>query len=238
MNRGVILSVFFMILNTFLLGVMAFAEEEDLEKSFNDTETQIRNKLFEYDQEKHTSSLQDVYEILRVVDYHFGKKGWENRAHRFAELRLQLLNTCFNERDYSYDLDNPPVFCTMVAPPLWALEYQPNLIAGMRPEDVIDPEARKQYVEAIAENKLKKEKDLRERGLQNIIDREISNVARYMAAIQEDPERWQQMLISLDALIESEVLKKKIMDAFEERVAKRNARKEAVEKHKDTAHLR
>ena len=95
-----------------------------------------------------------------------------------------------------------------------------NLTPGMRPEDVIDPEARKQYEEAINENNRKLEKYLREKGLQDVIDDEIHYVTRYMKSVQEDPERQRQMWKSLGAIIESEVLRKSIKDAFEEEAAK------------------
>ena|GEM_PF-1705647 len=197
-----------------------FAKEEDLEKSLKNMETQIRDKLSEYDQYKQISLLQEAHRAITANSVHFGCQGWEAREHRILELRLQVLNKCFNERDCAYDLDNAPIVYIKVAPPMWAAEHQMNLTPGMRPEDVIDPEARKQYEEAINENNRKLEKYLREKGLQDVIDDEIHYVTRYMKSVQEDPERQRQMWKSLGAIIESEVLRKSIKDAFEEEAAK------------------
>lgn len=221
MNIGTIVKVFGVIILLFVQGVSTFAEEKDLEKSLKDAETQIQDNLCKYDQEKQISFLQKAHKVIEGINVHFEYKGWETRVQRVFELELQLLNTCFTERDYTYNLDNPPTVYINVSPPLWAIANQPNLTAGIRPEDVIDPKARKQYEAAIAENNRKKEKDTRERKLQDIIDSEMLYIVIWMMSVRDNPERQHQMLNSLDALIESKILREKIMDAFEERVEKR-----------------
>ena len=221
MKVKTILCSFAAILLVSLQSASDIAKEEDLEKSLKDMETQIRDKLSEYDQDKQISLLQEAHRALTGNSIHFGCKGWETRAHTVLELRLQLLNKCFNERDYTYNLDDAPIVYTEVAPPMWAAEHQMNLTPGMRPEDVIDPEARRQYEEAINENNRKLEKYLREKGLQDIIDREIDYVSSYMESVQGDPDRQREITNSLDAIIESEVLRNRIKEAFEEAVAKR-----------------
>lgn len=215
------------ILIALLLGTSVFSEEKDLEKVLKDSEIKILIMLSEYDRDRQISFLQEAHKAIEGINIHFEYKGWETRAHRVQELRLRVLNKCFKERDYTYDLDNVPRLPNKVIPPRWAAEHQ-VIIAGMRPEDIIDPEARKQYEVAIAENNQKLEKYLQEKGLQYIIDREMRNIAIYMVSAQDDPGRQRQILSSLDALIESKILREKIMDAFEER----------LEKHKDATRQR
>ena len=219
MKVKTILCSFAAILLVSLPSASDFAKEEDLEKSLKDMETQIRDKLSEYDQDKQISLLQEAHKAITGNSVHFGCQGWETRAHKVLELRLQVLNKCFNERDCTYDLDNPPRLPDNVTPPQWIAEHQ-FIFPGMRPEDVKDPEARKQYEAAIAENNRKLEKYLRENGLQDIIEDEIYYITRYMKSVQEDPERQRQTWDSIDVIIKSEVLRSRIKDAFEEETAK------------------
>ena len=209
-----------------LLGTSVAPPGEDLDTLLDDMEIQFRNNLAEYEKSKEIDYLQEAQKTISVMAPSLDRtqKGWEKRAQRLFELRLLLLNKCFNERDYEYDLDNPPTMYTKVSPPLWAAEHQMNLIAGMRPEDIVDPEARRQYEEAIAENNRKIEKHRREKGLHDIVERQILFVSGYMRDTQRHPERQPSMWESIDTVIESEVLRNRLREIFDIEAEKRKQR--------------
>ena len=118
MKVTTILCSFAALLLVSLQSASDLAKEENLEKSIKDMETQIRDNLSEYDQDKQISLLQEAHKAITGNSVHFGCQGWETRAHKVLELRLQVLNKCFNERDCTYDLDNPPRLPTNVPPPV------------------------------------------------------------------------------------------------------------------------
>lgn len=189
----------------------------ELDVFLNDVEAKVQNKISEYDKDKQHTLLLDAQKLvddaarLRVE----GLSDREKRVQRVFKLRLLLLNKCFNERDYSYDFPSLPI---KVSPPRWALNHQGNLIAGMRPEDVIDPEARRQYEEAIAENNRKRDKREREWKLQDIVEDQILLLTNYMINMRRKPEPQSQMWNSVETMVESQTLKDRLLKAFIEEI--------------------
>ena len=209
-----------------LLAVQGSAENtsrSEIDVFFDDVEKKIQYLISEYDKDTQYKFLLDVQKLIDdAANKHVGGFGGrEENIHRVFALRLLLLNKCFNERDYTYDLNNPPLITTKVSPPLWAAEHQ-FIVSGMRPEDIIDPEARRQYEEAIAENNHKKDKDRREFMLQDIINRQIRLLARSLANAQDKPERQGRMWSLIEATVESQALKDRLSDAFLETIEKYN----------------
>lgn len=214
MKAMTIARVFPVILLASLLGTSAYTEEKDLAQVADDAETQIRSKFLEYDKDKDVKFLKEAHESVSDLYQYYRHKDYKMLADKILELRLLVLNKCFKERDYTYGFDNPPICYTNVAPPLWIAEHQ-MIIAGMPPEDVIDPKARKEYEEGIAENNRRRDKFAREHDLQYLVDSEIRYIEQYMYNIQREPERQNQMWKSIEANIESEDLRKKLREAFE-----------------------
>ena len=210
-----------------LLGTSAYTEEKELAQVADDAETQIRSKFLEYDKDKDVKFLKEAHEAVIDLHQYYGHKDRKTLADNILELRLLVLNKCFKERDHAYDLDNPPMVYSNVAPPLWIAEHQ-MIIAGMKPEDVIDPEARKEYEEDIAENNRRRDKWTREHDLQYLIDWDILFLEIYMGHemqrlnMQENPEPRNQLWKSIEANIENEDLRKRLRESFEQVTEKYN----------------
>jgi hypothetical protein len=82
-------------------------------------------------------------------------------------MRLEILQECYKVRDPGYDLKADHGFYTVVLPPRGSAKV---VVPGMDPELIKDPAARRRYREDIEENNRRREKYVRERDLQRVLD--------------------------------------------------------------------
>lgn len=156
----------------------------------NEVERAVTNELQLFDADNKVEHLKRALEIAESLDRTAHQKKYSPEA-ALAKIRLMLVvaDKCFKARDKSYDVRKMPDCVVRVFPPPSA---GPNAYPGMPPEEIKDPEARKQYEAAIAENERKRAKHKRELELQRMIDRAVRFAQLFLEG--RPPERRDALL--------------------------------------------
>jgi len=194
---------------TVVLGRYAFANTADLAKEVQTTSAAIETNLNKFKQDGSTVSLGEAQRLIVQLG-----QPWQQdpKLVRTEVLRfkLKLLQVCFESQDKAYDMKNPPEVYVNVTPPIFA----PGMMSGMEPAAIKDPEARKAYEEAIAENKRREEQYAREKSLQEFIDSGVRgvrghlNLSKQLGTLKPDIRLIRDTVKNADLLkkIEEEIL--------------------------------
>lgn len=177
MRIGILCS--FLALSTLFSGTNVVASDDDITNQIETTSAKVHENLEKFQQKGNCQVLFEVDQLIVKLGNQWQKDPTRIRPE-VLRLSLALLEMCFISRDKAYDIKNHPPFTINVSPGLG-----PGLWAGMAPRDVKDPEIRKKYEEAIAENKQRETKLAREKRLQEFIDSGISNIRGHLNLSRE-----------------------------------------------------
>jgi hypothetical protein len=168
----------------------------------NDQETIVRSTLDEFKRTGDYSLLVKAYNAI-----HLG-----SNSQASIELKLDILEFCYQTRDWAYDLNADHSISINVGMPPSSNDV---VFAGMDPKDVKDPVLRKQYEDAIAANNRRKEKDVRERTLQHMHDGLINDIVVLMQAEPKDSAVRKHTLDLINTTIQEKKLQEELKGVLE-----------------------
>ena len=173
-----------------LSAISAHAAEENLLTKAEALTAQVRERLEEFDRDGDCRVLKQAYALTSAAHYALGQKDSDLDWETVLGLRLKIVEVSFGARDSEYDLTKDANFSTKVMPPVSKVKQ--FLMPGMAPSDVKDPEARKQYELAIAENNRRRAKHVRELQLQRLMDTGVRDLRMRLLNLRTEPENLQR----------------------------------------------
>jgi len=126
-----------------------------------------------FDKENNLEIIHKSMDLATSHTYEFGERNSKEARDQRLRLLLLVIAKCDDARDKTYDLNHPPRRSTVVGG--IRLKSGAFIYSGCDPKSVKEPEARRQYEEAIAENNRRKAKARREYGLEDNIRSGISS---------------------------------------------------------------
>jgi hypothetical protein len=202
-----------LILQAILISVLpSVAGERGVMQQIEGRGQKVDEFLERFDTEDEPQLLREAYIIVRSFPLNRSRDDWEQENKFVIEKSLRVLEKCYEARDHEYDLLNPPPIFMKVAPPLGSAEVT---FSGMDPKGIKDPEIRRQYEEAIAENDRRRSKHRRERHLQNIIDRGIKHILMRIEALPSDEDKTSAGASIIFNSVNNERLREKILNRLE-----------------------
>lgn len=193
------------------MGRYVFADVDNPAKEVQTTSAAIEEDINKFKQDGRTESLGEAQRLIVQLG-----QSWQTdpRLVRTQVLRfkLKLLQVCFESQDKDYDMEKPPEVYVNVRPPI----FTPGMMSGMDPAAIQDPEARKAYEAAIAENKRREEKFSREKSLHDLLDsgmrgiRGHLNLSKQLGTLKPDIKLIEDTVTNTDLMkkIREEILAK------------------------------
>jgi len=197
-----------------LLAVTALGEEKDMMRHLTERNEDVRQELAQFEAKKDPEFLRKAYRSISAVPIDQSQQNWKEACHGIIRTTLRIAEKCYSARDYSYDLENHPPLYTKVSPPLGSA---PFIVAGMDPKLIKDPDARKQYEEAIAENDRRCAKDSRERSLQQTLDRCIWRLQVLVKCLPPNEEPGNSGIEIIKSAVKQEALRDLILRQIAEK---------------------
>ena len=204
-----------------LFSCYAFAGKEDLVKALQQANQIMEDSFLKFKTDGNTDHLYEADKQITQLSQRW-KEDPNLVRPKLLEFQLKLLQMCFESHDKNYDLGNPPVAYINVPLP----RLTPGLMSGMDPADIQDPEIRKEYEAAVAENKRREEKYAREKNLQYFIESGLSiihgyiNLSKELGTLESDAKIIKNTITNVDLMkkIKEEIL----VDFYDEKGVPRN----------------
>jgi len=170
----------------FLFAARAFAESNDSMESLTNAEAAVQFKLEQFGKTNTDYQLLlDAQKISASMNRRGDKTTLNELDERCLRLQLKVLLTIAKARDPYYDPKaSTNAFYMNVMPPI-TKGNQP-FMSGMDPNAIKDPEARKAYEDAIAENVRRGKKYEQERSLSYGVDHVVIDLWYFVKNFPED----------------------------------------------------
>lgn len=163
---------------------MAEAESNDSVQTMTEAKAAVQAKLAEHANTGNAYLLIEASKIASSMNPRDRGDSLSTLDEDCLRLQIEVLLALQNARDLNYDPEAPENIVTAnVAPPM---DTGQGVMAGMSPEAIKDPVARKKYEDAIAENNRRNAKLRRELDLSRGVDRVVIDLWHFVRGLSEN----------------------------------------------------
>jgi hypothetical protein len=188
---------------------MAWTESNDSDQSMTEAKAAVQGKLAEYANTGNAHFLIEARKIASSMNPRERCDSLSALDEDCLRLQLQVLLALQNARDQKYDPQAPENIVTLnVAPPVDAGQ---GVAAGMSPEAIKDPVARKKYEEAIADNNRRNSKLRKELNLSRGVDRAVIDIWHFVRNLPEESEARRQARQIIMTTVTNKILLERLL---------------------------
>jgi hypothetical protein len=159
-----------------VFAAQVFAESNDSQEALKKAQTEVRLKLEQFAKDNADyEPLLSAQKLSASLNPRGDKTHLTKLDEECLRLQLKVLLALANARDPHYDRDAPENIVYMnLAPPL--TKGNEAMVSGMDPKGIKDPEVRKAYEDAIAQNHRRAEKLNREMAISRGVDNALIDI--------------------------------------------------------------